>query len=76
MEGTPAYAFGLEQPAASGVPNCWTIDATSKASGGADNGFLDCARTHTPGYRSHHTTAEAVNNLVGCIGRGCTEMMD
>ena len=62
MAGTPAFSFGLNLPIDGSVLNCWTIDATSHAAGGADNGFLDCARAHTPGYRSDHTTAEAVNN--------------
>ena len=31
---------------------------------------MDCARSHTPGYRSDSTTAQAVNNLVACIGAG------
>ncbi len=65
---TPAGAFGVSQPKSGSVKDCWTIDHTSKAAGGADNGFLDCARSHTPGYMSHGTTAEAVNNLLNCFG--------
>lgn len=65
---TPASAFGVTQHKSASVKDCWTIDHTSKAAGGADNGFLDCARSHTPGYMSHGTTAEAVNNLLGCFG--------
>ena len=66
LPATSAVTFGFDVL----VGNCWTIDATSHASGGADNGFLDCARSHTPGYRSDSTTAQAVNNLVACIGAG------
>jgi hypothetical protein len=52
------------------LPTIWSIDQTSQANGGSDNGFLDCARSHTPGFRSHDTTAACVNNLVACIGAG------
>jgi hypothetical protein len=65
--GTPAIAFGSAVQTAG---SCWTIDATSKAAGGSDNGFLDCARAHTPGYRSHSSTGQAVGNLTACIAAG------
>src|SRR5277367_1281161 len=67
---TPAYAFGAFDLIGSSVKICWSIDQTSKAAGDADNGFLDCARSHTPGYGSHGATAQCVNNLSGCFGAG------
>ena len=59
--GTAVYEFGFFEAGA--VAGNWTIDKTSKAGGGANNGFLDCARSHTPGYMSHGSTQECVNNL-------------
>lgn len=64
---TSAEVFGLKVNA---IKNCWAIDKTSKAAGGADNGFLDCARAHTPGFMSHGTTAECATNLSNCLGVG------
>jgi hypothetical protein len=46
------------------LPNgCWTIDHTT-----TDNGFLGCARGGVPGAGSHGSTADAVQNLLNCLG--------
>jgi hypothetical protein len=66
---TPHHVFG-EPLSNGGVTVCWSIDQTSQAAGGADNGYLDCARSHTPGYSSHGTTVQCVTNLSNCLGTG------
>ena len=66
--GTSAQVFGLYETGT--VKSCWTIDRTSKAAGGADNGFLDCARGHTPGFMSDGSTPECATNLINCLGVG------
>lgn len=47
-----------------GPRTCWTIDRTH---GAGDNGFLDCARQHTPGAGADSSTAEAITNLFNCV---------
>jgi hypothetical protein len=64
---TPSSAFGLPNQSLAFSKDCWAIDKTSQASGGSDNGFLDCARNHTPGFSSHGSTGEAVANLIHCF---------
>lgn len=66
---TPAHVFGSPM-SDGGVKVCWSIDQTSHAGGGADNGYLDCARSHTPGYSSHGTTGQCMTNLSNCLGTG------
>lgn len=43
--------------------NCVAIDQTT-----TDNGFLNCARLGLPGASNHGSTAQAVTNLLACLG--------
>lgn len=43
--------------------NCVSIDQTTN-----DNGFLNCARLGEPGASNHGSTAQAIANLLACLG--------
>jgi hypothetical protein len=47
------------------VGGCTTIDQSTN-----DNGFLGCARAGDPGAGQHGSTAQAVSNLLACLGAG------
>ncbi|MBB1287374.1 hypothetical protein HRH25_23560 [Flavisolibacter sp. BT320] len=58
-----ALAFGDAVTGA--LPGCTTIDADNN-----DNGFLPCARAQNPGAGTHGSTAQAIANLITCMGGG------